>query len=207
MNNAEIKLTPLNASIERGKMHLKAYSIKGNVIQAQKCFSEAYRLCLNNFGKDDARNIEILSLLAAAHKFHIGLHSTSKDVIGLLEEMKRLQLLNYGPINPDLIDTYKRLATSYAQSKKYELAIENYFQALGVQSEVLGEFDRRIAHTLERIGDVYNNLVNTQKAKSFYEKALHMTEMVGGDIEPVIAALKLKISRVTPIIPNKIMSF
>jgi len=207
MNEAEVKLAQVDAVIESGKACLKQYTIKSNVIQAQKCFSEAYSLCLNILGKDHIRHIEILSLLAASHKYHIGLRTTSKDVIGLLEEMKRIQLLNYDPSNPELIETYKRLATSYAQSKKYESALKHYFLALDIQSEGPDNFDNGVAHTLERIGDIYNIMVNTKKAREFYIKALQLSELISDDFGPVHAGLQLKISRVTPIISSSPISY
>jgi len=210
MSKTQTTLTRINALIETGKSHLKAYTHKANVIQAQKCFSFAYILCSKNLGKDDVTNIEILSLLAAAHNYHIGLDYSSKDVIALLEEMKRIQFLNYDEAHLDLVETYKRLATSYAKSKKYEPALDNYFQALDIQTKPFYKDDLNTAHTLERIGDVYNNLVNTKKAKEFYIKALDMVKLAGGDTDvytgPEINILNQKISRVTPIIPNILMS-
>lgn len=207
MTETETTLTNVQALIETGKAHLKEYNFKANVIHAQKCFSLAYSLCTQNLGKDAIINIDILGLLAAAHNYHIGLSTPSEEVIALLEEMKRIQLLNYESTHPDLIKTYKRLATSYSQSKKYKLALENYFQALENQSVDQDEYDKDMAHTLERIGDVYNNLVKTKKAREYYVRALEMNEQASGDNQAVLASLQSKIARVTPIIPSSASSY
>ena len=71
MTNAASEISSLNEFIEDGKTHLKDYTVKGNVIHAQKCFSEAYTLCSNISGKDDIRNIEILSLLSISHNLSL----------------------------------------------------------------------------------------------------------------------------------------
>ena len=87
------------------------------------------------------------------------------------------------------------------------MALENYFQALENQSVDQDEYDKDMAHTLERIGDVYNNLVKTKKAREYYVRALEMNEQANGDNEAVLASLQSKIARVTPIIPSSASSY
>jgi len=192
--------TRIDEFIERGKAYLKQYTERANIIKAQKCFSEAYALCSTHFGKDDVKNIEILSLLSASHNYHIGLQSSSIEVTGLLEEMKRIQLLNNVSISPDLIETCKRLATSYAQSKKFEMALENYIQVLDMQCKSRSDDYADIAHTLERIGDVYRHLEKSKKAHMFYLKAYDLYKTAGGETGNTILKLEHKISRVTPMV-------
>ena len=99
-----------------------------------------------------------------------------------------------------MIETYKRLATSYAQSRNYDCALENYFQALKIQS--LGGDDKGTAQTLERVGDVYKNLVNKKKANEFYLKAIRIYELLDAQESAELSKLKLKHLYVTQIIPR-----
>ena len=197
MSESDLILNRLNELIASGKLYLKKYNASENVIKAQKYFSEAYETCVNSFGKDHTKNIEILSLLSISHNFHIGLKSSSIEVTGLLEEMKRIQLLDDNTIDADLIESNQRLATSYAQAKKYDRALENYFQALEIQSKAQEKNDVNMAHILERIGDVYRNLDNIEKAKAFYLKVLDVISRLDGDNSQITSKLKKKILRVT----------